>query len=322
MAKTFAPADPLAAAIEWMVVLRSGEAGPDELEHHRRWCAADPRHAHAWATVTGALQRTVEPLRAATPERAEREAALRAALLRQGRRRVLRGTLVAAGLLVGAGWLVNRQWPAAVMMAQLRTGTGERRQITLADGSVLLMNARTAVDTDLSDDLRLIRLRAGEIIVKAAPDPRRPLVVQSAEGRVQALGTRFLVRQEAQRTLAMVLEHSVRVHNRAGRQATLTEGQATWFDRDHLAPPQAGQATLASWERGMLIANDRPLSEVIDALRPYREGFIRVTPEAGRLRVLGAFPLDNPDSAIESLSQTLPIRVVRYGWLTRVDVHH
>ena len=71
----------------------------------------------------------------------------------------------------------------------------------------------------------------------------------------------------------------------------------------------------------MLVARDQSLDQVVDALRPYRAGFMRISPAAGRLRVLGAFPLDDPDRVLESLAQTLPIRLTRYGgWLVSIDL--
>jgi transmembrane sensor len=60
---------------------------------------------------------------------------------------------------------------------------------------------------------------------------------------------------------------------------------------------------------------------VVDALRPYRRGIIRITPAAARLRVLGAFPLDDTSRALESLRQTLPIDVSSLGgWFVSIDL--
>jgi transmembrane sensor len=64
----------------------------------------------------------------------------------------------------------------------------------------------------------------------------------------------------------------------------------------------------------------QPLSEVVQALRPYRHGFIRISPAAARLQVLGAFPLDDSDRVLDALEQTLPIRVTRHGgWLVSIE---
>ncbi len=64
---------------------------------------------------------------------------------------------------------------------------------------------------------------------------------------------------------------------------------------------------------------DEPLEAVIDALRPYRSGLIRVAPSVRELRVQGVYPLDDPYRALTALAETLPIRVQHYGpWLTLI----
>lgn len=319
-----APGDALDAAIDWMVLLQSGEASAADRARLDAWCQADARHAQAWAQVSGAVQRSLAPVMSAPEAHGGRAAAgaARAALLLAPRRKALHKLLALVGVGAATAWAVRHTAPAALLLADLRTGTAERRSVLLADGSRLVLNARSAVDIDFSPSARTLHLRTGEIIVTVAADAARPFVVRSAQGTVQALGTRFLVRQEGGRTVAMVLEHSVRVRTDAGSERVLHQGEAVAFDGDGItALPGPQAAALAHWERGMLSAHDRPLGEVIDALRPYREGFIRISPDAARLRVLGAFPLDDADRVIESLAQTLPIRVALHGrWLVRIDL--
>lgn len=309
---------PLNAAIDWMVLLRSGEATADDRARHRRWHDADPRHAQAWARVSGAVERSVSPLRSLADAPA---VAARGALMRPARRRVLGTGLAAVGTLLVGGWLVQRQWPVGELLADVRTGVGERRRLVLDDGSALLLNACSAVDLRFDGTRRLVQLHAGELNVQVAPDPGRPFLVRSAQGEVQALGTRFVVRQEEDCTFAAVLEHSVRLRTAAGDERVLQHGQAARFDAAQVRPTEAVDSGVADWQRGLLSVNDRLLAEVVEALRAYRHGFIRVSPKAAQLRVLGAFPLDEPDRALDSLAQTLPLRVTRYGdWLVTIDL--
>jgi hypothetical protein len=76
------------------------------------------------------------------------------------------------------------------------TASGQRRSFTLDDGSRLGLNSHSAVDLLFDADQRLLVLRRGELLIQVAPDPHRPLRVRTAQGQVQALGTRFLVSQE------------------------------------------------------------------------------------------------------------------------------
>jgi transmembrane sensor len=64
---------------------------------------------------------------------------------------------------------------------------------------------------------------------------------------------------------------------------------------------------------------DESLEQVVDALRPYHRGFLRVAPQVRGLRVQGVFPIDDPDRTLNALAETLPIRVDHYSpWLTLI----
>ncbi len=322
------------AAIEWLAIMTSGEVSAAERAGHAAWLAADTRHVQAWAGVQEALQRVLAPVRSADraagagrganhgADHDEVHGALRSALERprsgRSRRRALRGL---AGLAVGATasglWLSSQGRPA--WLADQHTGTGERRRLELDDGSELILNAGSAVDVEFSAGLRRLRLRQGTLLVSVAPDAGRPFVVATPDGEVRALGTRYMVGRHEGRSQVTVLQHRVRVEVPGVGSLTVDEGRSAWFDRSSLSPPGTAAPGTAAWVNGMVSVNDEPLSVVIDALRPYHRASIHLSPDAAGLRVLGAFPLDAADTALESLEQILPIRVRRYGpWLVTI----
>ena len=160
-------------------------------------------------------------------------------------------------------------------------------------------------------------LRHGELVIKVAPDPERPLRVRSAEGEITALGTRFLVAQQEQATRLVVLQHSVQARLFSGLTLDLQEGQAAMLYPRSIVPMSGDQRYRADWLRARLNVLDDPLEDVVAALRPYTRGFVRVAPEVRGLRVQGVYPLDNPERAFTALAETLPIRVDHYSpWLT------
>ena len=232
--------------------------------------------------------------------------------------RALRGL---AGLAVGATatglWLSSQGRPT--WLADQHTGTGERRRLELDDGSELILNAGSAVDVEFSAGMRRLRLRNGTLLVSVAPDAGRPFVVATPDGEVRALGTRFMVGRHEDRSQVIVLQHRVRVEVAGVGGLTVDEGRSAWFDRSSLSPPVTAVPGAAAWVNGMVSVNDEPLSVVIDALRPYLRASIHLSADVAGLRVLGAFPLDAAETALESLEQILPIRVRRYGpWLVTI----
>ncbi|WP_348775366.1 FecR domain-containing protein [Pseudomonas sp. PS01298] len=92
------------------------------------------------------------------------------------------------------------------MLAQQRTSIHERPPQRLDDGSQLALNADTASDIRSDSKQRSIQLYRGEMLVNTAQDPtQRPFIVQTGEGRVRALGTRFSVRHLIEQTRVGVL---------------------------------------------------------------------------------------------------------------------
>lgn len=295
-------------AIAWAVRLGSGEAGEDEYRAFEAWRRADPRHDAAAARLEQALG-----VFSRVPDDAGlRRGAQRALLVRPERRRMLRGALGLALLAGGSGLIAQRHYPAAYLVADHATGTAQRRKVALPDGSALWLNARSAVDVAFGPDRRELRLRSGELIVDVARDPARAFIVHSAHGSVRALGTRFLVRLAGDHTLAAVLHSSVRVDSLGGTSTVLAEGHSARFDRHGIRPDTLPPSAASAWEDGFIEVHDRPLEEVVAALRPYRAGILRLSPQAARLRVTGSFPLDDSERTLAALAEALPIAIHRH----------
>lgn len=320
------------AAIAWMVELRSGEATVRTRQAFERWLAAHPAHQAAWRKLDGALGHAFGDLPAATlaaqgQRAAVLETTLRGAGKRQaGRRRLLRSALAAAGVGAGLGWLVPRAGRQAGLMpdlyADLATGTGQRRQVTLPDGSLLTLDARSSVDLDFSGGQRLVRLRQGQLIVSVQPDQAAPFIVQTTQGQARALGTRYLVRQAADQTWVDVLEHRVAVSARDGQAHVLQAGQGARIGDDgRIALLTIQHDHSEAWARGLFIAHDQPLAELVEALRPYHAGFIRVSARAAGLRLTGRYVLDDVPATLAALADTLPLAVQQRvgGWLIQID---
>lgn len=316
-------------AIDWMVKLDSDRATDKDRQLFSLWLAQEAAHERAWAIVQGhvnGLNPAIDRLRDAGMAAKAGVQALAAPVPSASRRRALQGGVAALLVSATAGWLVSRQVPLRSLVADLRTGTGERRRERLADGSEITLDARSAADILYGDSHRLVWLRQGALIADVAASADRsgaprPFVVRSAEGMVEALGTRFMVRQENGRTLVHVMAHSVRLTTLSGTQRILQEGDTAYVGNTDITPADASLMAPAAWGEGLVQVRDQPLGAVVDALRPYTAGLIRVSPEAARLRVFGVFPLDRPEQVLQDLVDTQPVSVTHWSpWLTLVDL--
>lgn len=313
-------------AIAWLVEERSG-AMPDSRGHLlQAWRQADPAHEAAWQQVNGALARTLQPLSGYAGQGPAADLAVDA--LARGaapsRRRLAGGTLAAvAGAALGA-FVVDRFTPVATLWADVHTATGERRSLSLPDGGTLLLDARSVADLSFDATRRLVRLREGAVIATVPAEAGgRPFIVQTRHGEARALGTRYMVRAHDAHTEVAVLQHRVALRTLGGQEATLAEGHTARMSGHGAIETEAASAFgRAAWQNGMLAVADGTLGEVVTALRAYRPGILRVSPAAAALRVLGTFPLDDTDLALQALADTLPITVNRFrgGWMVAIDV--
>ena len=311
--------DPLSEqTIDWMVKLRAGTPDTALQERFNLWLAKDPAHAQAWEQLNRRLGGSFKTLRALDQRIPGQADEARQLLLQPtaSRRDALRA-LTGLGLLGGGLWLGASTPLGDSLLADLSTGHGQRQDFNLADGSRLSLNANSAVDLHFTDRQRLLILRRGELVIKVAPDPERPLCVRTAEGEVRSPAARFLVARQEQASRVVVLQQSVQARLFSGVTRDLQEGQAAILYPRSIVPMFGDQRHRADWLQAKLNVLDDPLEDVVAALRPYTRGFVRVAPEIRGLRVQGVYPLDNSGRAFAALAETLPIRVDHYSpWLT------
>ena len=309
------PIDPrvLEQAADWLMQLHSGAASAQQRRACERWRASDPEHARAWQRAEALLGK----LGGLPPELAmpaldrsrelDRTSARRAALLK----------LAALLAVVPGAWLLMEQqgW-----RHDYRTATGERRDITLPDGSRISLNTATTLDVQFDGAQRLLTLRQGEIAVQTAADAqRRPFLVATAEGWLEALGTQFSVRQDDGRTLLAVRESRVRVRARSGAQHIIPAGRQVVFTAAAIGEPAALDGGALAWQRGMLLADAMRLHDFALELGRYRPGIVRCDPRVADVRVSGAFPITDTDAALVMLVSTYPVAArTRLGgyWVT------
>lgn len=289
----------LAEAVDWHVRLNDSQADASIEHEWQAWLHADSRHVEAWQR----LQQLQQRLAVTSPQLAV--AALQGA--RQGRRQALK----VLGLLLGVGVVGWQGYRASPLSADYVTRVGERRRVMLADGSRLELNTDTRVDIHFDAAQRLIRLQQGEILVQTGQDAR-PLRVQTGEGRIRALGTRFVVRQLNRATEVSVEEHAVEVQPNLATTATtrVEAGQRLTFNERQAGVVQTA-SNASAWTQGMLVAVDWRLDRLLGELSRYRHGYLGCVPEVAALRLSGAFQLDDDEAILASLEDALPIRVRR-----------
>lgn len=309
-------------AAAWFSLLQSGTATDADRARWHDWLNGAESNRAAWAFVERVGQR-FQPLQGEASARLAADT-LQTARSRLARRRIILGVAAMIGTGSMLGWGLSRQ-PGTLdgllaWNADYRSSTGERREVRLTDGTRVWLASASAFDQDYHGNLRRLRLRNGEILIQTAADTRRPFVVDTAHGRLRALGTRFNVRLDDDgHTRLAVYEGAVQITLAASpATATVSTGQQLRFNAERLEPPAAADPAREAWARGILLAQDITLGEVIAELARYQRRHITVAPDVAALKVLGSYPLDDADGTLAMLQRTLPIQIRRPlpWWIT------
>ncbi|WP_286784475.1 MULTISPECIES: FecR family protein, partial [Pseudomonas] len=285
-----------------------------------------PRHARAlafaedtWSALGQLGAAPVETIPLAMPARARP--------VPRRPRRLLRRLAIAASLLLALGLGIEQGSQRLVpLLADASTGTGEIRSLRLADGSLVELDAQSAIDLAYSDSERRVRLLRGDAYFHPAPvsaEEPRPFVVESAGGSSRALGTQFVVGERGKGAWTGVLEHSVGVTmddapREGSRERVLQQGQSASYDAEHgVQPLQIDLQRATGWRRGMLVFEAVPLQQVVAQINRYRPGHLMIADaDLAQREVNGMFRLDSLDRALDTLSTELGARRLDLPGLT------
>jgi len=313
--------DRLGQAAAWRARLAMAQApGHPELD---QWLAADPRNREAWEASRAAW--SVFDLDPADPAALAARAMARSRTGSAPRRRTppVRAWAAAAILAIGLGLAVHLAHRPDVY----QTGLGERREVALADGSRVALDADTRLEARLTRDRRDLTLVRGQARFAVAPDKARPFAVVAHDHRVVALGTRFNIDLIGPATRVTLIEGRITVQGLAPRRAllpaadlgapmTLRPGQQ--FADDQTAPAPAVAAVDVSkataWESGQLVFEEEPLGQVAARVSRYSKTRIEVVgADLAARRISGVFKAGDLPTFLDAVQRHLGLEAVSAG---------
>lgn len=306
-------------AAEWMLRLHEEGFSDAACLEFERWKQQSPQHAAAAQRMQDAISR----LQALREQSAPAKAALNAAF--SGRKRAapgkfaLRVVLIAACLTVPVTLMLKSQYSER-WLADISTGPNDWKTLHLADSSTLTLSGSSAVNVHFNSTERRIELLQGEVLVDVAHDKSRPFIVQTTQGSMRALGTRFVVNRLADTTELSMLQSRVAAQS-ANEQQTLEvdAGSRALISRDtvKLSGTVDPASVNEAWRRHQLVVENQPLTQVLDEISRHRSGHLQFDREAlANLRVTAVLPLDDTDRALQLIAETLPLTLHTYTpWL-------
>ncbi|PHZ85108.1 FecR family protein [Paremcibacter congregatus] len=207
------------------------------------------------------------------------------------------------------------------------TGIAEIREITLEDGSIVTLGAKSKLVATFSKASRQITLRSGEAFFEIAKNADRPFYVSVNDTLVRVVGTRFNVRSSADIVHVAVTEGVVEVMKpfelsekvveeqlRNLAKKRLIAGEMITAERRVSLPEvvQIKNSQPGSWRLGNLAYDDASLNEIIADVNRYSTRPIRLaTSDIGRLRTTIAFKATEIEQFLDVISEVHSIDVDR-----------
>lgn len=325
---------------------RLGEAPGLQSEEFSSWLAEDARNREAWRAVQepwdilgqhGAAPGVIDLRRAALTHAHN---AFRSNLWPRRFRRPAMLATAAAGVLAAGAFLFWQQSRTDVF----QTGFGERRVVTLADGSQITLDSRSEVTVRYTAEARALTLVRGQAQFDVAHDIARPFAVTAEGHKVVATGTAFDVDLLGPKLLVTLLKGHVVVlpQNAAtvpwlpnapseglgsatarGAEAPASSAAGDGMTRIYLDPgeqlvmsssdaPQISHVDIervTAWERGEIVFDNEPLASVIQRMNRYGPRHIIIGDDpTGNLRISGVFHEGDVDGFVSTIASYLSVR--------------
>ncbi|HEY9155620.1 MAG TPA: FecR domain-containing protein [Opitutaceae bacterium] len=305
-----------ARAAAWLAQRDGGWTARDE-RSFSEWIAEDPRHAAAFERLNGVWQqlgalKNYRPNTSIHPDPDLLARLPRERLTRTMPRLSWAAPIAAmAAVLLFAFVLLSRnlnfRWRGDGQ--RYTTPVGGFSRITLADGSVMEMNADTRVQVAFEAEQRRVFLERGEAHFTVARDPSRPFWVESNGFGVRAVGTAFDVHLTPQGIDVLVTAGRVKLvtesHQEidsapivgAGWRAVLNSTQKGVAKLEKMSGPE--MRSILAWQSSRLSFVEMPLSEVVEEFNERNDLQLRLEgTELANLAVGGSFAADNVDSFV------------------------
>lgn len=248
----------------------------------------------------------------------------------------------AAAILVmmAAGGVVRQEIPDRASVRQATaprpslhqsyaTAIGAQKKVTLADGTVVMLNTNSQIEVNFRAHSRDVRLVRGEAYFDVVHDKARPFTVCANRYEVRDIGTAFAVHLlEKGLVNVRVTKGSVEVAAPARRRGiegpkslgVLVAGRDVVFGQRIERSAVVSDAELSrklAWRQGQLIYSGQPLAEVLADIGRYSDIEIELADPALRdLPVGGAFSVNQTEAIFAALETNFGVHA---EWL---DARH
>tara|TARA_R110000744_G_scaffold15958_6_gene44232 strand:- start:1312 stop:2349 length:1038 start_codon:yes stop_codon:yes gene_type:complete len=313
----------------WLVRLDNGNLSDQSRKELKTWLSADKRHPVALKAMADVWDDMDEILMIIDNKDSSVKVSIWPILKPIFKPVMLAASISFMALLLWVGM------PNNVHKNSYATLIGQQMDATFDDGSIIHLNTNTHIETEFTDNKRIIKLVKGEALFEVAHDPNRPFIVYAGDRLVQAIGTKFVVHLKSEDIQVTVTDGKVKM-SKVALNTTLTDindltntaiqkddvyiikGEKVVVTQDK-APTLThikaeNMARELSWLNGKLIFVNEELSDVIEEINRYVE--IEIVLDDSTLHdipISGRFDLKDSDALIEAIELSFNMKSEHIG---------
>jgi transmembrane sensor len=318
-------------ACVWLARLDQG-ASKEDLDQLAAWLAEDPRRVRMLLNMAAMWDQSSVHLSELSEIFPLEEKTLM--LQSRARRRFMHAVAASAFAAVFGGMAFWGAKTLAPWTHTYETDVGGRGQVTLPDGSEIVLNTDTRIQVEINRHERRIVLERGEGFFSVAKDKNRPFRVYAGSRVVEAVGTAFTVQHTEQRELeVMVAEGKVNFMELADEGAESESTTGTASERNDFVikasmpviagervtvnqnVPEAEKVQLqpdelelrTAWRVGMLVFQGSSLEEVLREVSRYTRVRLKADDNIKNIAVEGYFRAGDIDGLLVSMERNFKI---------------
>lgn len=305
------------AAVKWMVLLNSGSMTERQVRNFQIWRRANPTNAEAWNRMSGALQPFDVLAQSGLPRGTVSQ--LHEPAMQRDRRTMVKG-LVGLSATGGAGAaLLQRFVPMEDVLNDHYTRTAQHEQFRLADGSDVILAPRSSLNVVLRPEDRGLEFVRGGMMLDVSNTDARPFVVELGSRRFSASTGSFLFNRRDGYLAITGLTGGGNL-SESGRRLTVKANERLSLEGDKVSLNRVDSDMEASWTTGFAVVDNETLGWIVELIRPYYAGFIRLDPAVIDQRASGVFDLFEPVAALDTLARSVGLAMVQTaGFWIRIE---
>ena len=300
-------------AVAWLVRVQSDQASADDWAALTVWLEASDDHLAAFEEVEGLAAELTD--RAAELAPALKPASSRVVpLRRRAALPVWSAAAAAAVIAMVVGPMAWRGYQGTPTIYQTRPG--ETREVALADGTHIRMDAASTLTIRLGWRARRVEMADAQATFDVAKNPGRPFLVSVGDQQVRVVGTEFNIRHYDKTVRVTVRRGIVEVRQPAlgpTPVARLVAGQSL----SHVeGAPRSVQTTTDptpafAWTQGRMVCDDETLGDMVAYLNRRYPAPIKISPALAGKRFSGVLELGDQDLVVKRLAGYFSLSVHR-----------